>query len=457
MSHSETAAIVLAAGLGTRMKSDLPKVLHPIAGRAMILQLLDSLSAIKPEKIVLVLGPEMDAVGEAVSEAGFTVETVIQQDRLGTGHAVQQAENALAGFNGNVLVLYGDSPLITPQTMASLLDERANDDDPAVVVLGFRPFEPNTYGRLNLDDAGSLVSIVEAKDASADELANDLCNSGFMAIDGSILSGLTGKLSNDNAKGEYYLTDLVGLAIEAGRSCAFVECDEEETIGINSRSELAEAETILQDRLREDAMANGATLIDPSSVYFSHDTKIGQDVTIDPNVYFGPGVEICDGVHIRAFCHIEGAFVENNAIIGPFARLRPGADIGEDAHIGNFVEIKNATVAAGAKANHLSYIGDAKIGPKANIGAGTITCNYDGYVKSMTEIGAGAFIGSNTALVAPVKVGDGAITGAGSVITKNVDADALALTRSDQKSIAGYAAKLRNKKGQKKGQKKGKQ
>ncbi len=449
MSHSETTAIVLAAGLGTRMKSELPKVLHAIAGRAMILQLLDSLSTIKPEKIVLVLGPEMDVVSEAISEAGFTVETVIQQDRLGTGHAVRQAESVLAGYTGNILVLYGDSPLITAETMADVLDARTGKDNPAVVVLSFRPFEPGDYGRLNLDEAGDLVSIVEAKDASDDELANDLCNSGFMAIDGALLSDLTAKLSNDNAKGEYYLTDLVGLATEAGHNCAFVECDEEETIGINSRSELAEAETIMQDRLREAAMANGATLIDPASVYFSHDTKIGQDVTIDSNVYFGPGVEICDGVHIRAFCHIEGAFVENNAIIGPFARLRPGADIGEDVHIGNFVEVKNATLATGAKANHLSYIGDAKIGPKANIGAGTITCNYDGYVKSMTEIGAGAFIGSNTALVAPVKVGDGAITGAGSVITKNVDADALAITRSEQKIVDGYANKLRENKGKK--------
>ena len=449
MSHSETAAIVLAAGLGTRMKSELPKVLHAVAGRAMILQLLDSLSTIKPEKIVLVLGPEMDAVSEAVSEAGFTVETVIQQDRLGTGHAVRQAESVLAGYTGNILVLYGDSPLITAETMADVLDARTGKDNPAVVVLSFRPFEPGDYGRLNLDEAGGLVSIVEAKDASDDELANDLCNSGFMAIDGALLSDLTAKLSNDNAKGEYYLTDLVGLATEAGHNCAFVECDEEETIGINSRSELAEAETIMQDRLREAAMANGATLINPASVYFSHDTKIGQDVTIDSNVYFGPGVKICDGVHIRAFCHIEGAFVENNAIIGPFARLRPGAYIGEDVHIGNFVEVKNATLAAGAKANHLSYIGDAKIGPKANIGAGTITCNYDGYVKSMTEIGAGAFIGSNTALVAPVKVGDGAITGAGSVITKNVDADALAITRSEQKIVDGYANKMSKNKGKK--------
>ena len=449
MSHTNTAAIVLAAGLGTRMRSNLPKVLHPIAGRAMILQLLASLSEIEPERIILILGPGMEAVNDAVLAAGYSVETVIQQDRLGTGHAVQQAEEVLSGYSGNVLVLFGDSPLITPDTLADMLDVRSGSDDPAVVVLGFRPFDPSAYGRLVVGDTGNLDRIVEAKDASEDELATEICNSGVMAIDGKILFDLTAKLSSDNAKGEFYLTDIVGLANEAGRSCTIVEGDEEELVGVNSRAELAVAETVLQDRLREAAMENGATLIDPSSVYFSFDTQIGQDVTIGPNVFFGPGVEICDGVEIRAFCHIEGTFVENNAIIGPFARLRPGADIGEEAHIGNFVEIKNATVAAGAKANHLSYIGDAKVGAKANIGAGTITCNYDGYVQSMTEIGAGAFIGSNTALVAPVKVGDGAITGAGSVITTNVEADALAVTRSEQKTVEGYAAKLRAKRAKK--------
>jgi bifunctional UDP-N-acetylglucosamine pyrophosphorylase / glucosamine-1-phosphate N-acetyltransferase len=443
MSTSNTAAIVLAAGMGTRMKSNLPKVLHPVAGRAMILQLLDSLAAVEPERIVLIVGPDMEPVSDAAKAAGYDVEVVIQQDRLGTGHAVKQAEQVLSGYGGNVLVLYGDSPLITSETMADMLEARTSGDS-AVVVLGFRPFDPAEYGRLILDDADDLTSIIEAKDASEEELTNDLCNSGVMAIDGNVLFDLTSKLSSDNAKGEFYLTDIIGLAGEVGRLCAVVEGDEEELIGVNSRAELAVAETIMQDRLREAAMENGATLTDPSSVYFAYDTQIGQDVTIGPNVFFGPGVEICDGVEIRAFCHIEGAFVENNAIIGPFARLRPGADIGEEVHIGNFVEIKNATMAAGSKANHLSYIGDSKVGAKANIGAGTITCNYDGYVKSMTEIGAGAFIGSNTALVAPVKVGDGAITGAGSVITKEVEAEALAITRSEQKSVAGYATKLRD-------------
>jgi len=444
MNTSNTAAIVLAAGLGSRMKSNYPKVLHTIAGRAMILQLMDSLSEINPEKIVLVIGPDMEPVSDAVTAAGYTVEVVIQKDRLGTGHAVKQAEKMLLGYHGTVLVLYGDSPMITPETMADMLAARIEPSDPAVVVLGFRPFEPAAYGRLILSHTGGLEAIIEAQDASEEELSNELCNSGVMAIDGKILFDLTAKLSNDNVKGEFYLTDIIKFAREAGRDCSVVEGDEEELIGINSRAELAVAETVMQDRLREAAMENGATLTDPSSVYFSYDTQIGQDVAIAPNVYFGPGVEICDGVDIRAFCHIEGAFIENNAIIGPFARLRPGADIGEGVHIGNFVEIKNATLAAGAKANHLTYIGDSKVGEKANIGAGTITCNYNGYAKSMTEIGAGAFIGSNTALVAPVKIGAGAITGAGSVITKNVESDALAITRAEQKIIVGYASKLRS-------------
>ena len=444
MGTKETAVVLLAAGLGTRMNSILPKVLHPIAGRAMILQLLDSLTDIDPDRIVLVIGPDMGLVSDAIAAAGYDFEVVIQRDRLGTGHAVQQTEKVLSDFKGNVLVLYGDSPLITSKTLVKMLDARAIQRNPAVVVLGFRPFDASEYGRLIVDNAGNLEAIVEAADANEDELSNDLCNSGVMVIDGTILFDLMSSLSNKNTKSEFYLTDIIKFSRQSGRDCGFVEGDEEELLGINSRAELALAETIIQDRLRESAMENGATLIDPSSIYFAYDTKIGRDVTIGPNVFFGPGVEICDGAEVRAFCHIEGAFIENNAIIGPFARLRPGADIGEGVHIGNFVEIKNATLAAGVKANHLAYIGDTKVGKKANIGAGTITCNYDGYKKSMTEIGAGAFIGSNTALVAPVKVGQNSITGAGSVITKNVEDSALAITRVEQKVIKNYAERLKD-------------
>jgi len=449
MADKETVAVVLAAGFGKRMNSSLPKVLHPIAGRAMILQLLDSLSEINPEKIVLVIGPDMESVSDAIKSAGYDVEFVIQEDRLGTGHAVRQTEQVLSGYAGNVFILYGDSPLITPKTLLKMLKARSHKTEPAAVVLGFRPLDVADYGRLIFDASGNLEAIVEARDANEEELSNNVCNSGVMVVDGKILFDLTAQLSDQNSKGEFYLTDIIKFAYQGGRQCSVIEGDEEELIGINSRVELALAETIFQDRMREVVMENGATLIDPSSIYFSYDTQIGRDVIIGPNVFFGPGVEICDGAEIRAFCHIEGAFIENNAIIGPFARLRPGADIGEGVHIGNFVEVKNAALATGVKANHLTYIGDTKVGEKANIGAGTITCNYDGYKKAMTEIGAGSFIGSNTALVAPVKVGDNAIIGAGSVITKNVEADALALTRADQKIVKDYALKSRKPKAKK--------
>ena len=445
MSKQNTAVVVLAAGLGTRMKSVMPKVLHPIAGRAMILQLLDSLTDIDPDQIVLVLGPGMESVSDAVASAGYSFEIVIQKDRLGTGHAVQQTEKILSDFKGDILVLYGDTPLIRSKTLVKMLDARKMSINPAVVVLGFRPFDPARYGRLIINSSGNLDAIVEAADANEDELSNDLCNSGVMLIDNTILFNLVSDLSNDNEKGEFYLTDIVKLSRQNGRECIAIEGDEEELLGINSRAELALAETIIQDRLRETAMENGTTLNDPSSIYFSYDTKIGRDVVIGPNVFFGPGVEICHGVLIKPFCHIEGTFIEDNAIIGPFARLRPGADIGQDVNIGNFVEIKNATLAAGVKANHLSYIGDTKIGKEANIGAGTITCNYNGYKKSMTVIGAGAFIGSNTALVAPVRVGQNSITGAGSVITKDVADNALAITRADQKNIQDFSIKLKDK------------
>ena len=435
MTKRKTAVVILAAGLGTRMKSSLPKVMHPVARRPLIGWALDAASTLAPERIVVVIGPDMDAVAAAVAPWPCAV----QEPRLGTGHAVAQAREALAKFDGDVLVIYGDTPFVRPETLAAMLDARAAATDPAVVVLGFRPVDPGAYGRLIVGSAGGLERIVEAKDASPDELTVSLCNSGVMAIDGAVLFDLIDRIGNANAKGEYYLTDIVGLARADGRACAVVEAEEAELMGVNSRADLAVAEALAQTALRARAMDGGATLTDPASVFFAWDTETGRDVTIGPNVVFGPGATIGDNVAIDAFCHIEGASVAEGARVGPFARLRPGADVGANAHIGNFVEIKNAVIEPGAKANHLSYIGDARVGAKANIGAGTITCNYDGYFKSHTDIGAHAFIGSNTALVAPVSVGDGAIIGAGSVVSKDVAADSLAVTRAEQRETKGWA------------------
>ena len=446
MSKSKTAAIVLAAGLGTRMKSEKPKVMHPIAGRPMVQHLLATCAKLKLDKIVVVVGPDMEELEAAVAPH----TTAVQYERLGTGHAVQSAMEALGNFNGNVLVLYGDTPLMTEQTLNAMLEARQPIEGhfaPAVVVLGFTPDDPGAYGRLVTDEEdGELLEIVEANDATQEQLMIGLCNSGVMCFDGAIMPQLLGRLSDDNAKGEYYLTDCVALAREDGFSCQVVEGDEEELLGVNSRIELAMAETIAQDRLRDKAMKNGATLLDPSTTYFSYDTQIGKDVLIEPNVFFGPGVTVGNNVHIKAHCHFEGASIGAGTTIGPFARLRPGAELAQNAHVGNFVEIKNASVEEGGKVNHLTYIGDARVGAGANIGAGTITCNYDGFNKSHTDIGAGAFIGSNTALVAPVKVGDGAIVGAGSTVTKDIDAGAIATTRAPQKALAGAAEKYRDQK-----------
>ena len=425
MTKTKTAIVVLAAGRGTRMKSDRPKVLHPLAGRPMIAHLMATLETLAPERLVVVVGAEMEAVARAVAPW----PTVVQERRLGTGDAVMAARDALDGFDGDVLVVYGDTPLISAETLERLRAARRAPARPAVVVLGFRPGDPGAYGRLIVGPAGTLDAIVEAKDARPEQLAVTLCNSGVMAIDGARLPGLLERVGNDNAKGEYYLTDIVHIARADGLSCGVVEGDEAELIGVNSRADLAKAEAIVQDRLRARAMAAGATLIDPATVFFSYDTRLGRDVTVGPSVVFAPGVSVGDNVEIRPFCHLEGVSIEAGALIGPFARLRPGARIGPGAHVGNFVEIKNASVEAGAKVNHLTYIGDARVGAKANVGAGTITCNYDGFFKDHTDIGAGAFIGSNTALVAPVKVGDGAIIGAGSVVARDVPADAMALTR----------------------------
>lgn len=443
MSKKKTAAIVLGAGLGTRMKTDQPKVMHRVAGRPMVQHLLATLASLKCEETVVVIGPDMDDVATAVAPH----KTAVQLERLGTADAVRAGLDVLGAFKGTVMILFADTPLIGEQTLNAMLEARDTKPHPTAVVLGFEPLEPGAYGRLITDEEdGELMEIVEAKDASPEQLEIGLCNSGVMAVDGQMLPDLIARIGNDNAKGEYYLTDLIKLAREDGFSCAVVEGDEEELIGVNSRYDLAQVETIYQDRMREKAMKAGVTLIDPSSVYFSFDTQIGNDTVVEPNVWFGPGVTIGKGSHIKAFSHLEGAWVGAKAIVGPFARLRPGANIGDGAKVGNYVEIKNADIEQGAKVSHLSYIGDARIGAGANIGAGTITCNYDGFMKSHTDIGQGAFIGSNTALVAPVKIGDGAVVGAGSTITKDVAADALSVARADQKNIDDAARKLRDKK-----------
>lgn len=438
MTKRETAAIVLAAGLGTRMRSSRPKVMHPLAGRPMIQHLLASLAEAGVSRVVAVIGPDMDPLARAI----VPHPTVIQAERLGTGHAALQARAALDGFSGDVLILFGDTPLITVNTLRAMLAARGAASDPAVVALGFRPVDLAAYGRLVVGQMG-LERIVENRDATEAERKITLCNSGVMAVDGARLFDLLARITNKNAKQEYYLTDIVGLARAEGRACSVVEGDPDELLGINSRTELAAAEAIVQTQLRRHAMEEGATLTDPASVFFSWDTKLGRDVSVGPHVVFGPGVTIEDEVEIRAFCHIEGARVRKGAVVGPFARLRPGADVGVSAHVGNFVEIKQSVLDEGAKVNHLTYIGDAHVGAAANVGAGTITCNYDGFTKGRTEIGAGAFIGSNAALVAPVKIGAGAIIGAGSVITEDVAPDAIAVARGQQKEIKEGAARFR--------------
>ncbi len=408
----------------------------------MINHVLAKLGNLDIVNICTVISPGMESVAHAVAP----YPTAIQNKALGTGNAALAAREVLGNITGDVLVLLGADPLVSPETLLRMLERRRADDNPAVVVLGFRPPEPGAYGRLVTDDAGNLEAIVEAREATPEQLAVPLCNGGVMAIDGEKIWSLVERIGNDNAKGEYYLTDIIALARADGDMCGFVEGHVDEQHGVDSRADLAVAEQLVQQGLRHAAMAGGCTLIDPETVYFSYDTQLGRDVVIEPNVFFGPGVVVGDHVTIKAFCHLEGCHLAVRATVGPYARLRPGAEIGEGARVGNFVEVKNATLGPGAKANHLSYIGDAHVGAKANIGAGTITCNYDGFDKSRTEIGDGAFIGSNTALVAPVSIGDGAIVGAGSTITKDVESGALAVTRADQRSIAGWAAKFRQRK-----------
>lgn len=435
------------------MRSDLAKVLHKAAGRSLLGHVLHAAAAAVPERTVVISGPDMPDVGAEAKRIVPQAVVAIQEKRQGTGHAVRIAEAGLKGFDGTVLVLYGDVPLIRSETIRALA-EAVSEESP-LAVLGFRAANPTGYGRLIQNRAGKLIAIREELDTTVDERRIDLCNSGFIAVQAKLLWQLLPKIRNDNAKGEFYLTDLVGLTVEAGRSVALAECPEAEVHGVNTRAQLAQIESLLQGRYRQTAMDNGATLIDPASVFLSADTVIGKDVTIEPHVVIGPNVVIGDDVDILAFSHIEGARIADGVRIGPFARLRPGAEIGRNAHIGNFVEVKKAKIGEGAKANHLTYIGDAHVGARSNIGAGTITCNYDGYEKHLTDIGADVFVGSNTALVAPVKVGDRSNIAAGSVITRNVPEDSLAIARGEQAVKQGWAIKYREMKAAKKRKDKG--
>jgi bifunctional UDP-N-acetylglucosamine pyrophosphorylase/glucosamine-1-phosphate N-acetyltransferase len=435
------AAVILAAGKGTRMKSALHKVLHPLGGRPMLMHLLASLDALTPERRVVVVGDKAEQLHDALDGSG--VALAVQDPQLGTGHAVLQAEDALRGFAGTVLILFGDVPLISAATMERLARAADAADGPAIAVLGFRPAVPGAYGRVIADAAGRIVRMVEAKDATPEQLAVPLCNAGLMAVRSEHLVPLLKQVGNANAAGEYYLPDIVMMAAAQGLTSVVLEGPSDEVVGVNSRAELAQAEALFQTRRRGELMAEGVTLVAPETVFLSWDTAIGSDTIVEPNCVFGPGVRVAGRVTIRAFSHLEGAEVAEGCEVGPYARLRPGTRLEAGAKVGNFVETKKAVLGAGAKANHLSYIGDATVGAKANIGAGTITCNYDGFAKHRTEIGIGAFIGSNTALVAPVAIGDGAIVGAGSVITSDVAGDALALTRAPQQEKVGWAARFR--------------
>lgn len=436
------AAVILAAGHGTRMRSETSKVLYSVGGRPMLDWAIDLARSSGCERIAVVYGAHAPQVGERALKLGCV--TAVQEPPQGTGHAVLCAKDAMAGFDGDIAVLYADTPLISAETVERAYDAITGEVD--IVALGFEPDDPGAYGRLILNETGGLERIVEAKDASTDELSVRLCNSGVMAADASLMFDLLGEVGNDNAKGEYYLTDIVGIARERGLRAAAVSGEADEFLGVNSRIDLAAAEAAFQSRMRLDAMTRGVTLTAPETVFFSHDTQIENDVTVEPHVVFGPGVKIGRGAAIRAFSHLEDARVGEGAQIGPYARLRPGADIGAGARVGNFVEVKKATLGEGAKVNHLTYIGDADIGAGANIGAGTITCNYDGFGKYRTVIGENAFIGSNSALVAPINIGSGSYVGSGSVVTKDVPEDALAVGRARQSNKEGWAKRFRDKK-----------
>ena len=449
---TDLAIIVLAAGLGTRMKSSLPKVLHKAARRSLLGHTLTAASALNPQRIVVVHGPGMDAVRrEAVR---FCPEALFadQAERKGTGHAVLMAQQALKGFHGIVLVLYGDVPLIQPETLRDIV-ARVEDARP-MAVLGFLAANPKGYGRLIASRQDTVLAIREELDSTPDERDITLCNSGIIAIESGRLWKLLPEIKDNNAKGEIYLTDLVELVNTSGKHVALATCAEDEVQGVNDRLQLSQVEARLQACYRLRAQKNGATLIDPATVYFSADTKIGSDVVIEPNVIFGEGVTVASNVEILGNCYFEGATIAEGARIGPFARLRPGAEIGENAHIGNYVEVKKSLVGKGSKINHLSYIGDSVIGKDTNIGAGTITCNYDGYEKHVTEIGDNVSVGSNTSFIAPIRIGNGANIAAGTVVTKTVPDDALAIARPELQIKDGWAKIYRSIKAAKKAKKK---
>lgn len=440
MTTRSSLTIVLAAGEGTRMRSSLPKVLHPVAGRPLLSHVLNAAPQGYGSRVAVVIGPDHQAVADEVKRIRPDAEIYVQRERLGTAHAVLAAKEAIAKGADDLLIAFGDTPLISAATFARLREPLAKGA--SLVVLGFRAADPTGYGRLVVE-GDQLAAIREQADASADELKITLCNAGVMAIDGSIALEVLGRIGNANKKGEYYLTDAVGLVRERGLTTSVIETDEDEVRGINTKAQLAEAEAVMQNRLRHAAMTAGVTLISPDTIHLAADTTLGRDVTIEPFVVIGPGVRIGDGAVIHSFSHIVDATIGARASVGPYARLRPGTSLGDGARIGNFVETKAAQIDAGAKVNHLTYIGDAHIGANANIGAGTITCNYDGFNKHKTEIGAGAFVGSNSSLVAPVKIGAGAYIGSGSVITKAVPDDALAVERNEQALREGWAKRFR--------------
>jgi bifunctional UDP-N-acetylglucosamine pyrophosphorylase/glucosamine-1-phosphate N-acetyltransferase len=448
MTEHPLLIVVLAAGKGVRMRSATPKVLHAIAGRSMLAHVLATARSAAAARLALVVAPDMEAVRAEAAKAAPGIDIFEQATQAGTGHAVLAARPALERHKGDVIVLFADTPLVEPATLRRLIE--ALDGGAQIAALGFEAKDASGYGRLIVGPDGHVEAIREDRDASQAERGIGLCNAGAMAFRVPDLAGLLGRISNHNAKNEYYLTGVVALAAAAGLVTRSVACAAEEALGVNSREQLAAAEAVFQARARRRAMEQGATLVAPETVWLSFDTVIGRDVTIEPNVFFGPGVVVEDGAHLMANCHMVGAHIGKGARVGPFARFRPGTDIGDSARVGNFVEVKNAKLETGAKANHLSYIGDGRVGEGANIGAGTIFCNYDGFNKHFTDVGKGAFVGSNTSLVAPVKVGDGAYIGSGSVISKDVAPDALALERSAQVQRSGWAAKFRTLMGRRK-------